>query len=90
MSSKKEFPRNFWDRDDVTPMKVLGDILNEVRQPTKLIIGYSELLSESDLSDEQRTYIETILERAQYLETILDAGIEYGKRTVNLKSGNEV
>jgi signal transduction histidine kinase len=89
MSSKEKFPLDFWNRADITPLEVLGDILNEIRQPTKIIKGFAEVLLKADLPDEQRAHIEIILERAKYLETILDSGLEYGRRIVDSKSNNE-
>lgn len=85
----KKFPRDFWNRDDVLPIEVLGDLLNEIRQQTQLIVGFSEILLEADLEDAQRTDIKTIFEGAKYLETILDAGREYYVKAVDTKVNDQ-
>jgi hypothetical protein len=86
MSREEKFPLNFWDRDGIAPIAVLGGLLNEVRQANQIITGFSELLLKSDLSNEQRSHIEIILEKSKYLESILDAGYEYGRKVVDNES----
>ncbi|RMG19451.1 MAG: histidine kinase [Deltaproteobacteria bacterium] len=69
----------------------LATVSHELRTPLTSVIGYSEMLLEGlagDLSDEQRSYVRTIMEKGenllQMISSILDISkIESGKVTLN-------
>jgi hypothetical protein len=83
MSVIENFPLDFWDQKKVNSLDVLGDVLNEIRQQTQIIIGYSELLMEADLPDEHQSNVKSILKKTRFIESILDAGREYYRKTVD-------
>ena len=87
MSQMEPFPLEFWSRDRIIPLEVLAQMLTEMRQSTKIIIGLTELLLESDLSVQDQVNVKTILAKAMYQESILDAGREYYLKTKHTKGG---
>lgn len=86
MSIEEKSPLDFWDQDSITPIAVLGGLLNEIRQANQIIAGFSELLLDADLRSEQRSHVEVILEKSKYLDSILDAGYEYGRKAADSES----
>jgi len=61
-----------------------GNINYEIRTPLNSIIGMSELLTESNLQDEQQKYVQTIRKSGELLLAMINTIIEYSK----IKSGN--
>ena len=73
-----EFPQNFWKDKNETEPNVLAELVHETKLPQLKILKYSKLLLDNnDLPDEFRQEIDVIFRAAEYLESVLDAGLIY-------------
>lgn len=67
----------------------LSTMSHEIRTPLNVVIGYSELLAETELNDKQRRYISSINHGADSLLAVIDdvldlAKIDAGKLVINV------
>jgi len=74
---------------DLAKSEFLANISHELRTPLNAIIGFSQVLAEQDLSDEQRHYMDIIRESSenllQLINDVLDfSRIEVGKLDVQI------
>lgn len=56
--------------------ETIANVSHDLRTPLTAIIGYTQLLEKGDLSDEQLTYIQTILEKNFYLKDLIHSFFE--------------
>lgn len=56
--------------------ETIANVSHDLRTPLTAIIGYTQLLEKGDLSDEQLTYIQTILEKNFYLKELIHSFFE--------------
>jgi PAS domain S-box-containing protein len=57
----------------------VANINHEIRTPMNAIVGYAEMLAESDIGAQQRRYVETIKKNSSYLVAIVSDIMELSK-----------
>lgn len=57
----------------------LANVSHEIRTPMNAIIGFSDLLAEENLTDEQRAHVETIRQAAQNLLKLIGDILDFSK-----------
>ncbi|RWX50550.1 PAS domain S-box-containing protein, partial [Candidatus Electrothrix marina] len=57
----------------------IANINHEIRTPMNAIVGYAEMLAESDVGDRQRRYVETIRKNSAHLVAIINDIMELSK-----------
>ncbi len=57
----------------------IANINHEIRTPMNAIVGYAEMLAESDIGGQQRRYVETIRKNSAYLVAIINDIMELSK-----------
>ncbi|CAK8714102.1 histidine kinase [Candidatus Electrothrix laxa] len=57
----------------------IANINHEIRTPMNAIVGYAEMLAESDIGNQQRRYVETIKKNSSYLVAIINDIMELSK-----------
>lgn len=77
MPLDESFSLSVWERDDITSKHMLEEMCHEIQLAVNLLRGHGELLQQSELSDEQRIDVETILNKTQYLDRIVEAARRY-------------
>ena len=59
--------------------KFLSNMSHELRTPMNAIVGFSDLLCEEPLSQEQHDYVETILASSQHLLALINDVLDLSK-----------
>ena len=57
----------------------IANINHEIRTPMNAIVGYAEMLAESDVGDRQRRYVETIRKNSAHLVALINDMMELSK-----------
>ncbi len=78
-----------WDKEDITPLNVLAELLNETHQPIMTIKGFGEVLLKLNYPSEEERLSDTkiILESAIFLENIMEAARKYLTKYHNQSDG---
>jgi len=64
---------------DQTKSQFLANMSHEIRTPMNAIIGFSEVLAEENLTDEQRSHVDIIRESAQNLLQLINDILDFSK-----------
>jgi len=60
-------------------LAILSNMTHEIRTPVNAIKGYSELLEETSLNDEQKVYIDHLIDTSKHLSKIVNDILDYSK-----------
>ena len=66
-------------RSNMAKSELLASSSHDLRTPMNSIVGFSEILLETSLDDEQREYVKTIHQAASGLLTLINDILEYSK-----------
>ncbi|WP_446008679.1 ATP-binding response regulator [Candidatus Electrothrix sp.] len=67
------------DQANQRKRQFIANINHEIRTPMNAIVGYAEMLAESDIAGQQRRYVETIRKNSTYLVAIVNDIMELSK-----------
>ncbi|MBW3519751.1 ATP-binding protein [Flavobacterium sp. NKUCC04_CG] len=58
---------------------LLATVTHDIQTPLGSVLGFTELLSKTDLTDKQRTYLQNIRYSSQYIVNLVDDLIDFSK-----------
>ncbi|MDX1314544.1 MAG: ATP-binding protein [Eudoraea sp.] len=98
-SFKKQLEGSLWDEpknntekpsSDRSEEMLIATVSHEIRTPLSGIIGFTDLLRESDLNEEQRYQVNAIQSASNALMDIINELLEYSKLSAGLELFEEV